>query len=90
MDAEKIIELIRRQGAQYNPETPRLAKVTSPYPDIKIKLSNLELDKEFLLISSRAYLKDYLNYGDEVLVVPLDNRYLIVDKVVKIWVYFHF
>lgn len=46
----KLIEAMREEGKFYNEPSFFIAKVTSPVPNLKVKLNNMELDKNSLMI----------------------------------------
>lgn len=59
-----------------------IAKVISPLPNLKIQLNDLTLDKDDFLISYG--LKDILNINDEVVLLRVDDKFIILSKVVSI------
>ena len=93
-----------------------IAKVTSPLPDLKVKLNDIELDKDNLLIdkwlkdrnedlfteyqghthggdttgdgSHRHQIKynvqDKLEVNDKVILLKINDKFIIISKVVKI------
>ena len=62
-----------------------IAKVTSPLPNLKVNLNDLVLDKDDFLISYN--LADNLSINDKVVLLRIDDKFIILDKVVSIWVY---
>ena len=64
-----------------------IAKVVSPLPNLKVNLNDLVLDKDDFLISYN--LADNLSINDKVVLLRIDDKFIILDKVVSIWwVYF--
>lgn len=59
-----------------------IAKVISPLPNLKIQLNDLTLDKDDFLISYG--LKDILNINDKVVLLRIDDKFIILSKVVSI------
>ncbi len=59
-----------------------IAKVISPLPNLKIQLNDLTLDKDDFLISYG--LKDILNINDKVVLLRVDDKFIILSKVVSI------
>ncbi len=53
----ELLSAMQRQGASVNPPTIKLAEVVSPPPDIIIKMGDLQVDKNNILIA------DYLLPG---------------------------
>lgn len=86
MAGQKLLELIKNQASNQIPKGIELAKVIAPYPNLIIKIDNMDayLSKDFLAIPSRLNNDIELTIGDIISVTPLDggNRYLILDKVV--------
>ena len=96
-----------------------IAKVTSPLPDLKVKLNDIELDKDNLLIDKwikdrnedlfteyqghthggdttgdgnhrhriKVNVQDKLQVYDQVVLLKINDKFIIISKVVKIWVY---
>lgn len=67
------------------------AKVTNKLPDIKIKLNDIELDKDSLLINDlllNRYIENSevypLDIGDTVIVFRSGEKFIINSKVVSI------
>ena len=54
----------------------------SPLPNLKIQLNDLTLDKDDFLISYG--LKDILNINDKVVLLRIDDKFIILSKVVSI------
>lgn len=95
-----FIELFREEGKFYNEPAFFCAKVTSKLPDIKIKLNDIELDKDSLLInyllldryvessegdtSHNHKISSNLNIGDTVIVFRDGEKFIINSKVVSI------
>ena len=59
-----------------------IAKVISPLPNLKINLNDLVLDKDDFLISYN--LADNLSINDKVVLLRIDDKFIILDKVVSI------
>ena len=59
-----------------------IAKVVSPLPNLKINLNDLVLDKDDFLISYN--LADNLSINDKVVLLRIDDKFIILDKVVSI------
>ena len=59
-----------------------IAKVISPLPNLKIQLNDLTLDKDDFLISYG--LKDILNINDKVVLLRIDDKFIVLSKVVSI------
>ena len=59
-----------------------IAKVISPLPNLKVQLNDLTLDKDDFLISYG--LKDILNINDKVVLLRIDDKFIILSKVVSI------
>ena len=59
-----------------------IAKVISPLPNLKVNLNDLVLDKDDFLISYG--LKDILNINDKVVLLRVDDKFIILSKVVSI------
>ena len=59
-----------------------IAKVISPLPDLKVNLNDLVLDKDDFLISYN--LADNLSINDKVVLLRIDDKFIILDKVVAI------
>ena len=59
-----------------------IAKVISPLPDLKVNLNDLVLDKDDFLISYN--LADNLSINDKVVLLRIDDKFIILDKVVSI------
>lgn len=53
-----LVSIMQFQGARYNPPYIRIGQVTNPLPHLLIKLDDLQLDQDNLLISE--YLLDHL------------------------------
>ena len=78
-----------------------IAKITSPLPNLKVQLNDIELDKDDFLISKKLLLsnnanitanecsiehnlKDELRSNDKVILLRIDDKFIILDKVVSI------
>ena len=59
-----------------------IAKVISPLPNLKVSLNDLVLDKDDFLISYN--LADNLSINDKVVLLRIDDKFIILDKVVSI------
>ena len=59
-----------------------VAKVVSPLPNLKVNLNDLVLDKDDFLISYN--LADNLSINDRVVLLRIDDKFIILDKVVSI------
>ena len=59
-----------------------VAKVISPLPNLKVNLNDLVLDKDDFLISYN--LADNLSINDKVVLLRIDDKFIILDKVVSI------
>ena len=59
-----------------------IAKVISPLPDLKVNLNDLVLDKDDFLISYN--LADNLSINDKVVLLRIDDKFIILDKEVSI------
>ena len=62
-----------------------IAKIISPLPNLKVNLNDLVLDKDDFLISYN--LAGNLSINDKVVLIRIDDKFIILDKVVSIWVY---
>lgn len=93
-----------------------IAKVTSPLPNLKVKLNDIELDKDNLLIDKwlkdrnedlfteyqghshggdttgdgnhrhqiKYNIQDKLQVGDKVILLKINDKFIIISKVVSI------
>ena len=52
-----LYAVMRRQGAKLNPPAVQIGQVISPPPDLVIKIGDLQIDKDNILLA------DYLNEG---------------------------
>ena len=59
-----------------------IAKVISPTHDLKVNLNDLILDKDDFLISYD--LIDKLEVNDKVVLLRIDDKFIIISKVVSI------
>ena len=59
-----------------------IAKVISPAHDLKVNLNDLILDKDDFLISYD--LIDKLEANDKVVLLRIDDKFIIISKVVSI------
>ena len=59
-----------------------IAKVVSPLPNLKVNLNDLVLDKDDFLISYN--LANNLSINDKVVLLRIDDKFIILDKVVSI------
>ena len=59
-----------------------IARVISPLPNLKVNLNDLVLDKDDFLISYN--LADNLSINDKVVLLRIDDKFIILDKVVSI------
>ena len=59
-----------------------IAKVISPLPNLKVNLNDLVLDKDDFLISYN--LAGNLSINDKVVLLRIDDKFIILDKVVSI------
>ena len=59
-----------------------IAKVVSPLPNLKVNLNDLVLDKDDFLISYN--LADNLSINDKVVLLRIDDKFIILNKVVSI------
>ena len=59
-----------------------IAKVISPLPNLKVNLNDLILDKDDFLISYD--LIDKLEANDKVVLLRIDDKFIIISKVVSI------
>ena len=59
-----------------------ISKVVSPLPNLKVNLNDLVLDKDDFLISYN--LADNLSINDKVVLLRIDDKFIILDKVVSI------
>ena len=59
-----------------------IAKIISPLPNLKVNLNDLVLDKDDFLISYN--LADNLSINDKVVLLRIDDKFIILDKVVSI------
>ena len=96
-----------------------IAKITSPLPNLKVQLNDIELDKDNLLIDKwlrdrnedlfteneghthggdttwngehrheiKESIQDKLEVDDKVVLLKSDDKFIILSKVVSIWVY---
>ena len=95
-------------------------KITSPLPNIKVQLNDIELDKDNLLIDKwlkdrnedlfteyeghshggdttgdgnhrhdiKEPIQDKLKADDKVILLKVNDKFIVLSKVVSIWVYF--
>lgn len=54
----KIIEIIKEKGSSNNPPGIRVGKVVSPPPNLAIKIDELQIDKDNILIADYLLKKD--------------------------------
>jgi hypothetical protein len=47
----ELVMLMQVQGSKYNPPYTRVGQVTNPPPNLRIKMGDLQLDQDSLLIS---------------------------------------
>ena len=59
-----------------------IAKIVSPYPNLKVNLNDLVLDKDDFLISHD--LVNVLEVNDKVILLRIDDKFIILDKGVSI------
>lgn len=64
-----LIKIMREQGAKYNPPSIQIGQVISPPPNIIIKIGDLQVDKDNILIA------DYLlpNYKRHITIPTVDK-----------------
>ena len=78
-----FLELYSLMGEATNVEASFfIAKVTSLYPNLKVNLNDLILDKDDFLISYD--LIDNLEVNDKVILLRIDDKFIIISKVVSI------
>ena len=97
-----------------------IAKITSPLPNLKVQLNDIELDKDNLLIDKwlkdrneelfteyeghshggdttgdgnhrhdiKEPIQDKLKADDKVILLKVNDKFIVLSKVVSIWVYF--
>ena len=81
-----------------------IAKITSPLPNLKVQLNDIELDKDNLLIDKwlkdrnenlftenidhihqiKEPIQDKLEIDDKVLLLKVNDKFIILSKVVSI------
>lgn len=79
MSFSEIIEFIREEGAVNNPVTPFLSKVISNSP-FEINNGVFSLYNDDVLIDSDLIVVP----GDTVLLIPVGDKFIITNKVVKV------
>jgi hypothetical protein len=79
----ELLNLMREQGAKYNPPTIQLGRVISATP-LKIIIGDLQLDKSDIYINDS--IKSSLIIGDLVAVLPMEDRqkFIVLCKVVSL------
>ena len=78
-----FLELYSLMGEATNVEASFfIAKVISPLPNLKVNLNDLVLDKDDFLISYD--LIDKLEANDKVVLLRIDDKFIIISKVVSI------
>ena len=78
-----FLELYSLMGEATNVEASFfIAKVISPLPNLKVNLNDLVLDKDDFLISYN--LAGNLSINDKVVLIRIDDKFIILDKVVSI------
>lgn len=76
---EKLIKTIRAEASKgSNGASLQLAKMSS---DSSCMIGAMELDAPFLLVAD--HLKNHLSAGDVVLVVGFDDKFAIIERMVK-------
>lgn len=82
----KFIELIRAQGSYYNPITYVNGIVIETLPDILIKVEQMQIDKNDILISENLTKEGNLLKGDKVLIIPRvdGQRFMVVCKLISL------
>jgi hypothetical protein len=80
----KLIEIMREEGAVNNPLPFIIGTVMVSYPDIAIKVDTTQLDKDDFLISENII--NTLQQGDKVLMlISADQQEIVVvSKVVRL------
>ena len=59
-----------------------IAKIVSPYPNLKVNLNDLVLDKDDFLISHD--LVNVLEVNDKVVLLRIYDKFIIISKFVSI------
>lgn len=82
----KFIRIIREEGAKNNPIPYVRGIVIEPMPNLLIKVEEMQIDKNDILINENLIAEGYLSKGDRVLIIPtLDaQRFMIVCKLVSL------
>ncbi len=77
---EKIIDLMRQQGAVRNLPAPRLAEMAGV---AECDVGNMKLEREDFLVAE--HLKGNLMEGDTVLIQRVsEEKYAIIEKLVEL------
>lgn len=86
MSGSRLIELIQQQAKAQQNFGIELATVISPPPKLIIRVDNMpvNLERDDLVITERAYQN--IKKGDRVAVqvLPGGQQYLVIDKVVTV------
>lgn len=81
-----LIQLMQEHGAKHNPPSIQVGEIVSPPPNIIIKIGELQIDKDNILIANNLTPTDALKTGNIVAVMPAEDRqmYIILAKLVKL------
>lgn len=66
----KLIEIIRDKGSSNNPPSIQIGEVISPLPNLIIKIGDLQVDKDNILIADyllkeESYIREYKSSNDK-------------------------
>lgn len=65
----RLIKIIREQAVYYNPPTIQIGEIISPPPVLKIRVGDLQLDKDDVLIADYLladYTREYKTSSDKI------------------------
>lgn len=89
----EIIDVMRQQGKAFNPPSILIGEVSAPPPDLKIKIGNIQIDKDNILVADRSifyyfnYVGDYaIKPGDRLAIMPTQDMqtFIVLCRVVAI------
>ena len=79
-----LIDILREEGKFYNEPSFYFGKITSKLPNLKVALSDIELNKNNLLIDKVLLDRNDLSIGDKVIMLRDNNKFIIISKVVSL------
>jgi len=65
----RFIKIMREQGSYYNPPAIQIGEIISPPPNLKIRVGDLQLDKDDVLIADYLladYTREYQTSSDKI------------------------